>query len=804
MSIPELWISTAKHRESKSWKNEKITWDELVKRLSVAVRTPETFAEYEAMTKPQKAEKKDVGGFVGGVIRGGRRLARSISSRSLVTLDIDHATADFWPEFTLRYPCAAFMYATHSHSPEKPRLRLIMPLDREVMVDEYEAIARAVAGSLGIELFDPTTFQPERLMYWPSTPTDVPYYSACQVGPPLGANAVLSTYHDWKDAAQWPVSVKVLDGVRKAAQKQEDPLEKTGVIGAFCRTYTISEVITAYLSDVYAPTDHPERFTYANGSTASGLVVYEDKFAYSHHGTDPAGNGHLHNAFDLVRVHLYGMMDEDCQPTTPINKRPSFIAMQDRALKDESVSHLLSVEKIKDAGLVFDGSADGLIDLSGDDPFAATDWLKDLQKDRKGNILSTIDNVYIIIKNDPNLAGSFAYDEFRNQEVLLRNVPWRDIRRSPELFTDDDEAGLRHYVEKFYGISSSPKVTDGLRRVFIDYRLHPIKDYFTRIQWDGNPRLDTLLIDYFGAEDCDYTRFVTRKAFVSGVARVMDPGCKFDNMLVLVSDEGKNKSSFLEKIGMQWFTADFGPLDNMKVAIEQLQGSWIIEVAELAGIKKADIETVKHFVSKTRDRMRKAYGKRVEDFPRQCIFIGTTNKSAFITDIGRNRRFWPVVLTVTEPTRDVWLDLTVGEVSQIWAEAYERWEAGEPRYLSQDEEEIANKVRDGHREEDDRNELIRRYLEVLLPEDWETMDRFSRVEYMQDEGRQSIEGVEPRERVTPIDIWIDVFNGREKDATPYNMKFIRDYLDRSPQWVARVLKDRGKAVRGYTRAVTNG
>jgi len=321
-----LDIATGRSRRETNWRNKETTWAKLVERVSVTHRTAETQAEYTGSTKGRQDEIKDIGGFVGGYLSGGNRKAGSVQHRQIITLDFDFANVDFWNDFTLTYGNAAALYSTHKHEPEAPRLRLLMPIDRIVQPDEYEAICRRVAGVLGIELFDPTTFERSRLMYWPSTSKDAEYLFEYQDGPWLSADEVLNSYHDWRDTSEWPVSEKVNKIIQRGMAKQGDPLEKTGVVGAFCRTFTIHEAIETFLSDLYLPCAIEGRYTYKEGSTAAGLITYDDKFAYSHHGTDPT-SGKLCNAFDLVRVHKFGLTDEEAQAGTPVNKLPSHVAI---------------------------------------------------------------------------------------------------------------------------------------------------------------------------------------------------------------------------------------------------------------------------------------------------------------------------------------------------------------------------------------------------------------------------------------------------------------------------------------------
>lgn len=779
-----LWISVAPNRNSKSWKNNEISWSDLVQRISKTDITHETHAEYMSFPKAVQDEKKDVGGFVGGMINGGRRKKNAVTNRYLITLDVDFGSMEFWTDFKKKFPNAAAIYGTHKHHPEiMPRFRLVMPLDREVFTDEYQAIARKIAELLGIDLFDPTTFQAERLMYWPSTPKDIEFYFKVQDGPFLSADAMLGLYSDWKDVSQWAVSSRAKSAITKAAEKQGEPTEKPGVIGAFNRVYTISEAIDTYLGEVYAPTDTDDRFTFLGGSTASGLVLYEDKFAYSHHGSDPC-SGRLCNAFDLVRIQLFSRQDEDVEAGTPINKRPSHILMGELALKDKNVSRELAIAKVRELNE----------DFANLEP-EQKDWAKGLKTDKKGNILPTTDNILYILKNDPDLAGCFAFNSFEKQESALRDLPWRNIRRSKEFLKDGDDAGLINHLEKRYDIYAVPKTNSAMSLHMLQNQFHPVRDYLLSVNWDGEARVDKLFVDYFGAADTIYSHKVTRKSIVACVARIFEPGIKFDTILTTVSPEGFGKSSFLKKLGRGWFSDDFGSLERMKEVQEQIQGSWIIEIAELSGLRKAAVEAIKHFTAKQEDRFRVAYGKRVEYFPRQCVFFGTTNKVDFLVSQEGNRRFWALMLGVDKATHSPFTDFTPGEVNQVWAEAYQLYLAGETLFLDAETEATARIIQEEHLEKDPREAAMVRYLTRLLPEDWALKSVYERREFYQD---PTAVGSICRDKVSPIEIWCEQFGGVEKDASYFNTKFIRDYLNRLPEWEKRLIRTVHYGVqRGY-------
>lgn len=347
----DLKIATADNRKSTKWKNTKISWSDFLDRLDKPTITQESWDEYEAMSKDKRAEVKDVGGFVGGWLKGGKRKAGHVQSRSLLTLDLDEAGQDLVEELDLLFSWKGAVYSTHSHQEESPRYRLVYPLSREVSADEYQAIARYVADQVGMDQFDPTSFQPERLMYWPSHAREADYTSAELEGDLLDVDKVLGSYPDWTDASYWPLHpTEEVGSVHKGQkQKMEDPRAKGGWIGAFCRAYSVSEAIQAFLSEVYEPGSSDSRYTYKDGSTSDGLVIYDDLFAYSHHGTDPI-SGRSVNAFDLVRLHLFG--GEDQAGLSP-SKQASFQKMVDLLKEDERTLDELNKTTLEGAQLKY-------------------------------------------------------------------------------------------------------------------------------------------------------------------------------------------------------------------------------------------------------------------------------------------------------------------------------------------------------------------------------------------------------------------------------------------------------------------
>lgn len=787
-------IAVGESRRSTQWKNKEVLWSQLVERLSIPTKTPETVDEYRGFAKSKRDEIKDVGGFVGGSLKGGRRKAEAIMQRRLLTLDLDDVprNADPWDTVVLVLGCAAVLYSTHSHRPEAPRLRLVMPLSRPVSPEEYSAIARKVAQDIGIDMCDDTTYEPHRLMYWPSASINAEYRYEVEDGPWLNADEQLARYVDWHDPSEWPISSRRAEALHRLASHQESPLEKNGIVGAFCRVYDIHDAIEHFLPDTYEKYDD-NRYTYKGGSTSGGLVLYDNGvFAYSHHGTDPA-SGKLCNAFDLVRIHLYGNLDDDTSPGTPSHKMPSFMKLQDEAMQIPEVREELAkanFERLKDRF---------------DDPDEDYDWVGQLTCNKNGKFDNTINNVQLIMKHDAGLRGKYFYDTFKERMTVCGDLPWCKLAdRMTTTWTDTDDAGLRNFLEIKYEIVNTMKIGDAVLLAMQSCMRHPVREYLLSLKWDGVARADTIFIDYLGAEDTEYTRTVTRKALIGAVARIMQPGCKHDHILVLVGPQGCRKSTTLAKLGKSWFSDSFYTVQG-KEAYEQIQGFWLIEMGEMAATRKAELESIKQFVSKQSDSYRAAYAKRTQEHPRQCAFFGTTNDDEFLRDATGGRRFWPV--TVTDKGRETGDYFTAEIVDQVWAEIVMRYSAGENWYLDNAKiEAVARQIQDAHTEMNGKQGLLEQFVERLLPKDWATRNLSQRLAYWNDgfdDEKQA--GTERRKAICALEIHCELFGGTVKDYTPQKTREYNAMLKRLPGWKARSRINYGEIYgqqRGFVREET--
>ena len=377
-------------------------------------------------------------------------------------------------------------------------------------------------------------------MYWPSCSRDAKYVFEECPGDLIDVDSVLAQYHDWRDVSSWRTSKEIAQLLPDKDVKQQDPLEKTGPVGTFCRAYYPIQTAIEEFIPFYVPCDGG-RYTYSEGSTVSGVVIYDDKYSYSNHATDPA-SGQLCNAFDLVRIHKFGKLDADKDPNTPPNKLPSWKAMLD-------FCGTLDAFKVQDQKDRRSEAAD-FDDLSEAD----TDWTKKL-KYHKNVLEQTIENAYTILSYDPKLKDRIAYDEMGNREVVIGDLPWAKLPEDKTVrrWSDFDDSQLRAYMERI-GLQGKERINDAFSNYVSNHSVHPVRRFVESAAWDGTPRVETLFVDYLGAEDTPYTRAVTRKTLAGAIARIYKPGCKFDYTLCLRGPQGIGKSSILYKLAGEWFS----------------------------------------------------------------------------------------------------------------------------------------------------------------------------------------------------------------------------------------------------------
>lgn len=780
-------LSIGKSRTDIKWKQVDWSWPDFVHQATLRTTVgAETMAAYLRMPKAQQDQLKDNGGFVGGALAEGRRKRGCCTERSLITLDIDNAPAGSTErlEATLTEMGLLFlMYSTRKHDPEHPRLRVIVPSDRPMTPDEYQPVARLLAQAIDPELriFDATTFEVERLMYWPSRCADSKAVFTASTHAPnraLSVDGLLATYSDWRNCAEWPLC-PAESAPTSRGNRQADPSQKAGIVGAFCRVYDVPSAIEHFLPGVYTPAGDG-RYTYTNGSTTGGAVLYEGgAFLYSHHSTDPAG-GHLCNAWDLVRIHLFAEQDSDAKPDTPTNRLPSYAAMAELAAHDPEVYGLMTEERLQSA-------LEGFSVAQEAPDRAEDDWHKRLEVNAKGQLLCTSQNMRLLMHYDAALAGKVWNDLFAMRRKCTGPLPW-DPRTEERWWSDDDDAGLRWYIESVHHLTGSGKIADAIALEAQANAKDPVVDYLQHLHWDGAPRVETLFSDYLGAEDSPYTRAVARKSLAAAVARACHPGAKYDQVVIFSGQQGIGKSTFVAKLGQKWFSDSLTNFSS-KDARESIRGVWLVELGELTALDKSENEAAKQFISQREDVYRPSYGKNTVNYPRRCVFFGTSNKTEFLRDPTGNRRFWPIDVYKHPPRYDIrkmgedkWLPQAT--VDQIWAEAVQIYKAGEPLYFAGAEVEVAEQAQATHMEIDPWLATIQAFLEQPVPTDWRTGWGSDRREAWNNGTLLDRDNIQTaaRDYTCVAEIWEECLNGRIERITPREQRRITACLDALPEW----------------------
>lgn len=634
----KITISVGSSRKSTAWAPQVLLLSELYDKLRVPARSTETQAQYLAYPKPQQDDLKDVGGFIGGTLSGPRRKAGCVTGRDVLTVDMDSIPAGGTDDVLRRLGglgCGFCVYSTRKHRPEAPRLRVVLPVDRTLQADEYEPCARRVAHYIdpGMTPFDPTTFEASRLMYWGSCSLDGEYIYQTADKPMLSVDGLLSTYADWRDVTAWPQVPGAQTAPVRLAAKQGDPTAKGGVVGAFCRVYDVPAAMEAFLPGAYAPAEgQDDRYTYTGGSTTGGAVLYDGgKFLYSHHATDPAG-GRLVNAFDLVRLHKFGDLDDEAKPGTLTHQLPSYKAMEQLARADATVASLLAQERGEEILRAFDAVGTG-VELGND--------LKELLGRLGGEVLTTG-----VLRQLLQLLGV---------RVRLNEVTWHvEMSGYPASWTKANAENLLPVLlldylrlAKVKGAAKNT-IADCLDVVAEENRYNPVTAMFQSAVWDQQDRIRELFA-LWGVEDV-LSRKLVRKWLLQCAAMALnsetDPQGA-DGVLVLQGEQGIGKTSALRSlVPVPRMFKEGAKLDlRDKDTYMQALNSWICELGELDRTTARDSAGLKAFLTQDLDEYRTPYAKKAVQRPRRTSFCGTVNPKEYLIDDTGNRRFWTVPVT---------------------------------------------------------------------------------------------------------------------------------------------------------------
>lgn len=700
---------------------ESLTWNELRVRLLTLLRTSETAAQWDGMSKAERGAIKDCGGFIGGRLKDGVRRKSAVEGRSLITLDLDSGSYDpdaVAARVARMLSCAVVGYSTHSHRREAPRIRLVIPLAEELSGAEYERTVAHLLQVCGLSGYaDRTTGESSRLFYWWSASADADVWSCDIAGEPYRAARIPALKNEANRAnrANWANEPNL--------PNESDPREKDGWVGAFCRAYyPITRAMERYLPGVYVPGSRPGVMTYAAGSSTDGVKVYDSGlFVYSHHATDPAGStpedSHCRNAYDLVRLNLYG------------DTQASLERMTELCLQDESVRREFHRKSFGQLGLSEENKANKANWTNKPDEEEIAEIRGALKQRKSGRPFPQVDNVELVLRRDSRLKGRLAYNLMRQEIVADLTLPWSATAHpdcdGPQAWGETDMAFFKRLLARDYDLTADSQLVAALTVVAHDRAYHPLRSYLRELKWDGVPRIRTALEHYLGADSSRYTRELSRLMMVAAVARAVEPGVKFDIMPIIQGPQGSLKSTYVRTLAGEFFL-DSLQVSDLKESEMKLCGKWLVEIGELAGLNKAETNTVKAFITRQEGVFRAPYAARDSTHPRTCIFIGTTNEETFLRD-EENRRFAVVRI---DPRRRAIADTVEAAAAlerdrdQLWAEAYadylQNWK-GRPLVLSgaaADEQRRRGKEAHVSRT-DPRREDLRIYLETLLPPDWE-------------------------------------------------------------------------------------
>lgn len=739
-------VATAPRRDSKHWKQGTVTWQE----LTDWVRVPD--------------DKKEAGNYLLGTLRrtkacqtcedAGKELcltrsSAAVVSRSAIALDVDTPPEHFIDVVEMVWDNALIIHTTFSSSAKQPKYRILIPTDRPMTPDEYVIACRAAMQKLGNEGFDPSTDQPARYMFRPATADPATYEYRVIDSDPVAVDDLLGDFDP--DLSTLPMP--------KPSRFKRDPFAIEGVVGAFNRAYRDWDDLIASYDLPYEPAGD-RRWALIGAMGAAGMGEVTDGLVYSHHVSDPAYDETC-SAFDLVRLHAYGELDADVKPNTPVNKRPSHLAMLETATLDPRVTAEI-------AGIDFDA----LPDSGDEDEVDASDaWKLDLRFTSKGRLLDVVGNWELIIKHD-KVFQSLRHNEFTfAAETSLEDLPWRTTEGGRAAITRNDLQPFAFYVEKQYKLRPSNTFMDGLIQTAVANRFYnPVKDYLDSLEWDGVARLEESLP---GVRATPYTRMVARKALVAAVARIYEPGCKWDHTLVLYGDEGLGKTYWVDKMA-RGYHGQLGPTTDKDTLIT-MQRSWIMTSDESHSLRKSDADHQKEFLTRTVDVFRMPYDREAQAHPRHCVIWGTTNDEVFLRRQAGNRRF---LIVACEEKLD-FDRMTDHYVDQVWAEAVHYYRKGELLFLTDTEVALAGDEREHFVEEDALTGMIVAYLDRPVPDTWDSMSRDERTWWVQHPDPEM--GTRSIDAVCSTQIWYEAL-GEQRAPRRNELRDIVDSLNRLPGW----------------------
>lgn len=740
------------------WRPDTVTWSDILGWM----QAPKSSKDTGGYVFAKLAKRPKIHASTGEECKGGyHRDNKSLELRAaLIVLDIDAAPDDYDAAVELALLGHSYvLHTTFSSTPDAPRYRLIVQADRAMEIAEYGQAAESLAQRVtepGV-VIDRRSFAAAQFMYFPAAKQPELFQYWVGQGKPISVDELLDS-----------LALVDMEDVPKPGRNKRDPFKIEGPVGVFNRTYQDwDELIEVF--DLPYEAVAEGRWRLKGSKHDGGLTLFSDGLVQSFHANDPAFG--TQNAFDLVRLHEFGELDQWVKPGTPVTNLPSTKAMSDMILRDPRVMK----ELFDDAAQAFADSPDA-DDVDDDDDAHGNDWKTQLNWTSRmklsGNDLHNWD---VLRKYDPLFRMLRYNDMTETVEWLPERLPWRDAGLDPQV-TDEDRTEFHDYLIRTYKFDQIPREllaarTDAKAK---SRNYYPVRDYLDALRWDGVPRLEECLP---GVTPTDYTRWVARKCLVAAVARVYEPGCFWDHTLVLYGDEGVGKSKWISRMSKGWTASLPSKIDGAD-AMMVMQRSWIVVSDEGHAMKRADFEALKDFLTRTEDTYRKPYARQPLSSKRRAVVWSTTNDETFLRNEIGNRRFL-VVRCEGAVDFDA---LTDDYVDQVWAEAVDLYRSGaEDLFVTGDQSDQATHERTHFTEEDVIRGIVVEYLNQLVPADWEFMDRTARIRWYQDKEFGEAGSV-PIDRICSAEVLEIAIGRRLGDERVGEIPRITNILKRLPDW----------------------
>lgn len=727
-------------------------------------RKPQIFRN---TTRTELIKKKQVN-FIAGMLidrdeKGNRYLRNnsSLKHRTLIVLDFDKINVDAKTFKKAVHAGLAefsyYLYPTKSHTPENPRYRLIVKPERLFIECEHKPLIREIESRIGFKTGDNANGTWSQMN-----------------GLPVGVGMTESTYRALcvvNHGEPYPINVEIIEN-----EPEPEPAHRIQIVKsipdelshAIMKNYVSKEAF-----NLHDRANYLSALMVIVNASQTGEISIEDGKSFAE--MLACGNPEWaeSNINDFMR---------ELKKTVRTDK--TFMEKFDYYGEVRNLDSTLT-EYAKEMGL--------------------SDWKENLIRNKREpyNLIRNIQNLDLLLVNDENLKDILIYNEFTQVVEKSKMFPWE--QNYNRQLTDDDLGELKIYLSKKYGAEfGKENLFDVTLSVAKRSSYHPIKSMIEVTPWDGVKRAETMFIDYLGADDNEYMRLVAKKWLVGAISRIYTPGIKFEIVPVITGKQGAGKSTLASKLGGEFFSDDLSDMKS-KDSKEFLRGSWIVELGELSAMRKSETEEIKSFLSATKDRYRPSYGRITNDYPRTCVFFATTNDTAFLKDMTGSRRFFPVPVDAQERNKDVFA-LDAETVHQIWAEAFTFYNAGETCYFTKEQEKLATPYRDDATEEDAMNMSIQEYLDIPLPNHWETFalsEKRNYIESVMGNMRDVKLGTNIRQRVTLKEIRSELFGIETSKETHGNAdtKKVNTIMANTSGWEYTRWRENGQQIRGYERKV---